>query len=338
MLRLPRFQRGKHLILASREGGDIPVLLALGVKPKNIVAVEVNPDAALAVQDKYPKVKVECGDVVDVARFYKKKLVSAFLDFCSPVRPFLITKVTQTIIYGLSDGAIIGCAFLNGREKDPEVRKDIAGRKAALQKILNSYRSMSNQELVLEYLIHFTDAVYPHFKSAEEATNPELGMLKQEFMDDLAKQVREILKEIEDSSTSMAALARTMFVTHELISEGTRYKCAPLTQLYISYNSNTRKSKGIPMFIVVGRVIRALPGKSIAKFKRRFNHSNRDFGEGMYGINCDISEEELRNGILAEIDLMEFEGVDSSQLHMMFNISKGTMAAWKACRTRGAYG
>lgn len=37
-----RFLEGEHLVLASAEAGDVSVLLGMGVKPRNIMAIDMD--------------------------------------------------------------------------------------------------------------------------------------------------------------------------------------------------------------------------------------------------------------------------------------------------------
>lgn len=114
---LEAFRRKKHLVLASREAGDVSLLLAFGVPPANIVAVDHSLAAIKGAQKKFPEVEFVHGDVLDVAKTHEGKVATAFLDYCAPIKPPLIHKtmeVMQTIVQ--KDGWL-GAAFMVSREK-----------------------------------------------------------------------------------------------------------------------------------------------------------------------------------------------------------------------------
>ena len=117
-LGVKRLREKKHLILVSRIAGDIPVLLTMGVPPKNIIAVDINPNAAYAAQEKYPQVRIICGDITKIVKEYRREIATAYLDFCDCLSQQYISKVMEVVKHGLSEQAILGCTFLCGREKD----------------------------------------------------------------------------------------------------------------------------------------------------------------------------------------------------------------------------
>ncbi len=50
-----RFFTEQHLVLASRDGGDVAVLKGLGVTPQNIVAVDTDKEAVDDCRRKHPR-------------------------------------------------------------------------------------------------------------------------------------------------------------------------------------------------------------------------------------------------------------------------------------------
>lgn len=109
--------RGGFLVLASREGGDISTLLALGVRPEGIIGVDINKEAADECQKKFPQVKIIHGDVCDVAAQATDQVAALFLDFCGPISPSLTKTLWRSAQRACKMNAIIGIGLLRGRER-----------------------------------------------------------------------------------------------------------------------------------------------------------------------------------------------------------------------------
>lgn len=111
-----RFLRELHVVLASREGGDISALIAFGVPREKIVAVDRVKEAAEACAAKWPGVGVVHGDIADVVEALRDRVGSVLLDFCAPV-------CTETVLTGrrvlraLRYKSVFGWAVLKGREQ-----------------------------------------------------------------------------------------------------------------------------------------------------------------------------------------------------------------------------
>ncbi len=138
-----RFFSGKHLVLASQEGGDLSTLIWLGVDPTNIIAIDRNRAALAAVKKKYHEhgVTFVHGDVFDFKAPKRKKakakstnIVSAFFDFCSPTSVDLMNRVVRWSRSNLSTDSVVGVAVLRGRERDQ-----------AFKVYLNSFRDQSSR-------------------------------------------------------------------------------------------------------------------------------------------------------------------------------------------------
>lgn len=111
---LPSFFRQPILCLASREAGDISVLKAFGVEPKNIVAVDICKEAAEAAQALHPDVVVRHADAGDVQP--PLPYAAALLDFCCPVSAE-IAKVVAKVSCRMAQRGLLGVAVLSGRER-----------------------------------------------------------------------------------------------------------------------------------------------------------------------------------------------------------------------------
>lgn len=113
-----RFYTGNHLVLASREGGDVAVLKAMGVAPKRIFAMEISKSAAAEFAAKHPDVNLRVGDVAQtvVDKQIRGTLVCAHLDFC----PWFTQNVFDTAVrvarFGLVDRGVLSIGVMKGRE------------------------------------------------------------------------------------------------------------------------------------------------------------------------------------------------------------------------------
>jgi hypothetical protein len=342
-----KFLKGRHLVLASREGGDIAMLRGMDVPARNIIAVEINPTAAMEVQDKYPDVKIVCGDVEQIAKEYKRSLSSAFLDFCSPVSQPLLQKVCQVIRHSLMDGAVLGCAFLNGREREEETKSGISQTRMKSWIYSTNPDTITDEDLVFYYLSEFRDFIVPY-----KSLNDKKGMASKwrnlsdddfafavierfpEATEGLAQEIRFLLKDAQGSNPT--AISRAHYVAARLIECGPQYKSAPIPLAFMSYMSNTKKAKGIPMFIYMGRIVRAMPGATATKFKRTFRKIMSRAPLPRI-VNCDMNEDQIRDFVLGYIDHLDEKGLPTDHAHLLFNIPKGTLTAFKAHRSRGTY-
>lgn len=323
-----RFMREKHLVLASREGGDISVLYSMGVPPKNIIAVDVNREAAAAAQERYPEVKVICKDVGMVAREYRHQIGFALLDFCSHMDNNLLKKIMEVMIHGMKNQGILGFAFLNGREKDLQILGEILEIKKSLDRIKKHGDKIGDQDVVLEYLTAIGQTLSPYRDIADEITDPN-NYIDRESMVRYASLIRKMFREC---TTSTASMARFEYVRRRLYEEGAIIRCAPIPLLQLVYNSNTKKNKGIPMCILATRVERAISGTPVKKFMRNFQESA--IKDPLMVLDCNINDSQLQEYALGYMDEIVNRGFDVESFHLAFNVSRETFSAWKAHRTR----
>jgi hypothetical protein len=329
-----RFLTGKHLVLASREGGDISYLLGQDVPPQNIIAVEINPEAAMMVQEKFPKVRVICGEAEQIAREFKNSLVSAYLDFCSTIQKPLLEKIVKIMKFSMRSGGVIGCAFINGRERDREIVTELGESKERAWIYHADVDKMSDRELAYEYMSNMGDFIFPFSQIARNKFHI-LDFLNahEDNACAVAKQIRPLFK--ESKNVSLAAIVRAHYVMKQLVQLGVTYRCAPVPLRFMNYMSTTKTSKGIPMFIVQGVVFKSLPGTPVRNFKRKY--STTAYRRLPTIVNCDIDEDEIRRVVLSFIAWLEEEGYTTEDAHMLFNIPKGTVTAYKAHQARGSY-
>lgn len=285
MMGVDKMKKVKHLILVSRVAGDIPILKLLDVPFRNIIAVDRNPQAAFEAQEKWPSVKVICGDVVKVAAEYKRQIGSAFLDFCDFIDNDYVSRIEKIARLGMANESVIGCTFLCGREKDPNL----------IDTILRS---------------------------------------------------KEYLKDYKVAEADRAALARGSILGARLFRDGLKFSMMLRPMALLHYVSATKDNKGLPMASMLIRADR-YPGASQMKMNERAAREYSVDGEkpGTLGIgikklrDCNVSEDDFRKAVLQRIDELELLGDQESAdlVPMAYNLSPGTIAAWKAHRTRGTY-
>lgn len=117
-----RFYKEKILVLASREGGDISVLLGIDVDPRMIVPVELDASAARACQERWPQVRVLNANALDISLPRTRALCAAFYDFCSP----LDSKQAESLVSIARDmrsGSVLGFAGMRGRERNIAMKR-----------------------------------------------------------------------------------------------------------------------------------------------------------------------------------------------------------------------
>lgn len=103
------------MFLASREGGDVPVLRALGVCDAQMIAVERCASAAESFAARYPDVKLFVGDIADAVRVYSQSLACVFADFCSCVSLGL-HQTSVAIMLSVKSSTAVAFAVMRGRE------------------------------------------------------------------------------------------------------------------------------------------------------------------------------------------------------------------------------
>lgn len=331
-----RFRDGKHLVLASWEAGDVSVLKALGVRPENILAVDSDPEAALAAQDKHPDVQVICADVEEVAREYRRKLLSAFLDFCSPMSAPLLDKVVGVINWGIKDRGIIGCAFLAGREKDQEILRKIQVQKEDLELLGGYHEALSDAELIAEFAPRFNHLLAPLEKPIDRKTAESMPHAVRQ---DMAESARSVLSAYADMNRPSAA--RLNVLLKHVMDKAAALQCCPLPIFTNEYVSNRRGRKGVPMLVVGGEVIRGLPGQRASGYRGTLWRAMSEH-EGTDMRRYDLDEEDLRNIARQMEEAIEAklgqDGFDvDAYVASSLNLKKGTVRAWRAHETRGTY-
>lgn len=110
------FTSSRHLVLASEYGGDISTLLGMGVASENIFAVDIDPVAAERCRLKFAGVDVVADDVESVIRRRPRGYFgSIFLDFCSWFTPAVRRRCAAAALH-VPPGGVFGVGVMRGRE------------------------------------------------------------------------------------------------------------------------------------------------------------------------------------------------------------------------------
>lgn len=286
-----RFTKTKHVVLASREGGDIGVLVGLGVPKENIIAVDQVESAAQACAQKWPGVEVIFGDVADVVEARAKEVGSVFLDFCGPISTTTV-QVGRKILRALRYDSIFGIALLKGREHGEIEINDEGRMSRRARRAANAMRRRGGE-------------------GAAEA-----NMMTWSTVGKVA--TREILDGASDEShlggysRAKAFLAALHAAKHDQWSGVTR------AHFIIDYQSVTKESRGVPMTIAL-----CLKERHTAEAYQRHKH---EYG---YAPMRKFTDEMVRAFAVSPSA--------GPTPHLLLNIDRATIAAWKAHATRGTY-
>jgi len=326
-----RFYEELHLILASNEGGDISVLKGLGVPAANIFAAEIDEDAATRCRDKHQDVTVFSGDVVDAAAQIgrDRKVCCAFLDFCGWGGERDLRTISSVATSCLRDESVLAYAFMRGREP---------------KRIANELASSRCKEDTLQRR-RLAQMSHAGFKLREGDRLAPVDGRSMRWFDAIADD----------------------FLEHNMF---------PMTLCKLHYHSTCSWRAGVPMLICGKWIIKGRKHgtkKSFEKHLRRFGRPLLDYiqrieteyilgGGGIRSIGdyeslilngstlcVAVGERRLRLP-LGEMFDRDFTAVDHlvrvannlehehpGRAHMILNISKTRLAAFKAHVTMGTY-
>lgn len=273
----PRYKNARQLFLAGPEAGDVSVALGLGAKPKNLVAVDRDKNTATKAKWRFPEVRIEHCDVLDIIEEQPGSFDFIFLDFCNQITENNLDTVALAAVEGLKhkEHSLIACTFMTGRENDVEAgsfRSRILVERAKLEKEINKLAPW-RKELWLK---------------------------------------------------SLSMLARVPIISQELLHR-TRTSSCIVTPISLFFYVSPRKgqSGGMPICTYFAKVVKC-NRYSIEKYAKEALEYIPEFHF--------FSETDKELGLHA-VRLIE-QGHDPS---LVLNVSKGTVAAWRANATRGAY-
>jgi hypothetical protein len=118
------------MVLAGPSGGDVSTLIGLGATPKNIVAVDMDADAARQARERWSShgVTVEHSDALSASKRHRGRFDVVFLDFCCRLSDGLATDFVRTVSHGCKSDALAGVGFSYGiGERKSGIRDEAFG-------------------------------------------------------------------------------------------------------------------------------------------------------------------------------------------------------------------
>jgi hypothetical protein len=321
------FLAKKHLVV-----GDpvlIPCLLGMGVPPKNVLAVDPDPEYAQKLQEKNPTVHVICGDIAKVAKRHRRELASAHLHVLNPLSDDLMALVFDILVHGMKDGGFFGMSFSGGGETG-KISEGIDLQLSRLDALIADMDHLNPRDTISTFL------AFSQGKGSLRMRRDALDALQAcvgadeptpEQEERAARYIRLTMRELFDPEPGVARLDYLMYM---MVKQGTPKRVGVRPLHYFHFKE---EDKSICYFL--SKVTRAFPGSSIEAFQRQFARSFRDFKE-IPTIDCNVSEEKLVlvASKLAHINTMS-TGVLSDDdkrflryLPKLFNISPTTLSKW----------
>lgn len=326
------FRSRRFAYLASSAGGDASVLDGLGVPADQQLAIDIDAVALSRFHDRHPRVPIALGDAGQILGGWAgRKFDVVFLDLCcnpSPRCASLLKRASRATRHG----SIFAYAFQRGREAP--------GLMAAFKTAM--------------------DAAEPSRAKVAAAfgERPRVGYDQKNGRPLTPKELAKIQSRAEDG--------RGMWLYNHLFDDcGTR-ACVPLTLCSLFYQSTTAWSAGTPMAIMakwmfyvtqgpfaeerdravkrnIGRLVEedraavAIKLHGADSYFANIVRHHRDVDAMPVGSGWDNNGDYSMVGVedsVATASMLDGIGLDAARL---LNVSKGTLAAWRAHATRGTY-
>lgn len=287
----------RHICFGSRDGGDISCLLGTGISADRILAVERDRAAADACANKWPGVEVRCASIEDAIRGIKS---------CEPVSVFLdfcnelcaeLVTTAVAVINAIPVGSQLAIGMIRGREKDGRTIGGCTPKRNNLQR--RALRSMLRLETRRS-----SSRVVDGIADAVLGQRTSAGTIHRWTLDD----------------SKEAKIAGRVFALREAITchaafSGKRY---PHLKGGFLYQSATEASKGVPMIIGAFEILREERRVDWANVRTQFYEAPGDWEE---------ARDSVKRACLAIGD----------GAHLLYNLPKRVVCAWKAHESRGTY-
>ncbi len=119
------FTSQHHIVLGGR-GGDINVLIDLGVPPENIHVAEWTRSYVRALRRQYPLVPIYKEDVIlTAARLWDKEICTVNLDFCGKLRRETLDRICG-VTRQIRKGVLLAVTLCGSREQEPAMHEELA--------------------------------------------------------------------------------------------------------------------------------------------------------------------------------------------------------------------
>ena len=302
-----RLVTGKYLVLAGN-GGDVSVLMGLGIPPKNIHAVDRDPEALRLVSSRFPDVTVERGELVDIARKSGRSFTGASLSFLRSDEE--VHQTVQVLAqHALKDEGVILCRLQTG---SPVAGEELPGRVAELHQLTET----GTDDEIVEW-------------ARETARGIGMEASKAKVLEDFL-QTRSrgwaafLIREL--ARRELSATSRTMALGDLFLNKGSpKVKVDPKGFYFFGTEESYSYDDVPPPFLMmIASVHRAAPGESAEKFSRRIVRQLIEGGAPEVE-KVVIDEEVFREKVRGAAEKMG----SIERAAGLFNISTRRIEAWK---------
>lgn len=305
-----RLREGPHVVLSSRDTGDVATLLALGARPSSIIAVDKDPQACLDVLDQYPGVKAINDDIFEVLKTYRRKAMTIHFDFCGQPSIDLIDRMSRDIAE-LPNGAYWGASFSYGREKE---------------------RALSDYETMRKELVDSLRGQQKREDDAEEEHGPRrlyhVAAENSGSRDDMVEYLEDFTNDKEDPFGWRLLLVSqfTLLRIAEYINVGPRRGTCAM-RFAAQYTSGTEFSKGMPMMIFAAALGKKMRGESRGMALRRFIELMPEDGSRPIRIG-NYTELQFRLFIVDHYDSFRRANLSHENIARLVNIPVELLNTW----------
>lgn len=305
-----RMREGPHVVLSSRDTGDVAALLALGARPGSIVAVDKDPQACLDVLEQFPGVRAINDDIFEVLKTYRRKAMTVHFDFCGQPSVELIEKMAKDIAE-LPNGAYWGAAFSYGREKERANADYETMRSRLIESLRSSRREHAGDD-------EDEDPKKLHHVSPTSSTDAA----------DFLQTLEDATREVEDpfGRRLLVVGQYTLLRIAEYINVGTRRGTCAM-RYAAQYTSGTEFSKGMPMMVFSAALGKKLPGESRKMALRRFIEMVPPDGAAPFRLGS-YSDWDLRLFVVDHYDAMRRASLTHENIAKLLNLPVELLNTW----------
>jgi hypothetical protein len=322
-------RESRALVLAGPEAGDIRALMALGVLPENITAVDVDPEALESSRRIVPAANYVLGDVLKVVSKKRRKKKTkrydmVFLDYCSPISERAVQKSVRVAKEALVNNGYFCTGFMYGRE-GPGAREGVSiGRETFMESV----------EMLRDKIIAPTPAILRNMvDNGVDMSNGDFYSLAEAISrgpESFRGKNRQVIEK------ALNITARVSYLQNRMLDNSLKHGMVLFNTGYFAYRSGRRTksghSSGVPMIYYLSRGLQFLGKLPKKRLKRHYltEASKFDMEEAFCvgHLPDDPDGEGLRRCV------MSFARKSGSAYAAdLFNLNKRTVAAWLAWDT-----
>lgn len=310
----------RALVLSGPIAADVRVLGTMGVPPQNVTAVDIDEKAIKSSMIIEPDADYQLGDVLDVVRRSRKKLIGRkydliFLDYCSAISQRTVTKSVRVAKEALINGGIFATGFMYGRE-GIDAREGVKRSEEHMDRhheaMLKKYKETGELPLSKAMIRNAERSGF----SAEQLAEIITGTMSD-------PQMRNIIKRVNLLQTMMLDTA----LTHGMVLFNTGH---------VSYRSGRRvedgRSSGVPMLYFFSQGYQFHKSMGRRKLERQYRQLATSFDEtGTYFT--DHVPDDPDGEYLKKFAIEASEPHGSALAAQLLNLKRQQIAAWKAWET-----